>query len=111
MKNRSVVAATMVVLTSLFAGEAVYAAPVHSPVLAVFGHAKTVSFSVRNDTKAPLKLMAGTTEMTLEPGKTVAVKLTVGEKVVSEQATVNYPAGSVIVTAGPELSDTTVALN
>jgi hypothetical protein len=77
----------------------------------VFSHAKTVSFSVRNDTKAPIKLMAGATEMTLAPGKTVAVKLTVGEKIVSQEATVNYPAGSVVITASPELSDTTVALN
>jgi hypothetical protein len=111
MKNRSVVAATMVVLASVFSSGAVYAAPVHSPVYAVFGHPKSVSFNVRNDTKAPLKVMAGSTELTLQPGKTVAVKLTVGEKLVSEQASVNYPVGTVIVTASSELSDTTVALN
>jgi len=113
MLNRRLTAATMVVLTSMLAGQAVYAAPVavHLPVHAVFSHSKTVSFSLRNDTKAPIKLLAGTTEMTLAPGKTVSVKLALGDKIVSEDSTPHYAAGAVVAVASAELSDSTVALN
>lgn len=112
MKKQSVVAA-MVVLASMITSEAAFAAPVafHAPVHAMFSTPKRVSFSVRNDSKEPMKIKAGATEMTLLPGKTAAVKLTVGETVVAEESTPHYAAGAVLVTVIPELSDATVALN
>jgi len=112
MKKQSVVAA-MVVLASMITSEAAFAAPVafHAPVNAMFSTPKRVSFSVRNDSKEPIKVKAGATEMTLLPGKTTAVKLTVGETVVAEESTPHYAAGAVLVTVIPELSDATVALN
>lgn len=112
MKKHSVVAA-MVVLASMITSEAAFAAPaaVHAPVHAMFSAPKRVSFSVRNDSKDPIKVKAGATEMTLLPGKTTAVKLTVGETVVAQEATPHYAAGAVLVTVTSELSDATVALN
>jgi hypothetical protein len=111
--KKNLVVGSMFLLVSMFASEAVYAAPVafHSPVHAMFSHSKMVSFSVRNDTKAPFKVKAGASDMTLEPGKTVAVKLAVGDKVVATETTANYTAGTVIVTASSDLSDTTIAVN
>jgi hypothetical protein len=84
---------------------------VHLPINASFGHVKRVSFQVRNNTKEPMKIMAGPVERVLRPGQTIALKLAVGEKLLSAQASANYPAGSVIVTASSELSDATVVLN
>jgi hypothetical protein len=111
--KKNLVVGSMVMLVSMFASEAVYAAPVavHSPVHAAFSHSKMVSFSVRNDTKAPFKVKAGANDMTVEPGKTVAVKLAVGDKIVATETTPNYPAGTVIVVTSRDLSDTTVAVN
>lgn len=117
MKKQSVLAA-MVVLASMITSEAAFAAPLasnsqafHAPVHAMFSTPKRVSFSVRNDSKDPIKVKAGATEMTLLPGKTAAVKLTVGETIIAQEATSHYAAGTVLVTVISDLSDATVALN
>jgi hypothetical protein len=110
MKNRFAVS-TMVVALSLVASQAVYASPVafHTPVHANYGHPKTVSFSVRNDSAQPMKLKAGDQEMTLAPGKTVPMRLAAGVSVLLVEATATTAAGTVLVTAAPELQDATVA--
>ena len=102
----------MALVASLFAGEAVYAQPAafHAPVNAMFSHVKTVSFSMRNDTKTSIKVKAGDKEMTLDPGKAQDVKLALGEKVVAVEAAGNYQAGAVLAVASSQLSDTTIVL-
>jgi hypothetical protein len=56
-----------------------------------------------------MKLKAGDQEMTLAPGKTVPMRLTAGVTVQLVEATASTPAGTVLVTAAPELQDATVA--
>jgi hypothetical protein len=112
MNRRSVVTA-MVLGASMLTGEAMYATPVavHAPVYAMFGNVKTVKFSLHNNSKEVVKVKAGETELTLQPGKTVDVKLPVGTKIVAQEQTQNYHAGDVLAVASQDLSDSTVTLN
>jgi len=71
------------------------ASPLHvkSPVAAMFGSPskeKPVSLSLRNDTAAAITLTAGTQSLTIQPGKTQAAKLNVGDKVVGADGTTVY---------------------
>jgi cell shape-determining protein MreC len=103
----------MVMAASMFASEAVYAQPagIHVPVNAMFfNHSKSVSFTMRNDSKEPIQVKVGEKEMTLAPGKPQDVKLEVGDKVVAVNSTANYPAGTVLAVVSSQLSDSTVVL-
>jgi hypothetical protein len=112
MNHRYVVTA-MVLGASMLTGEAMYAAPVavHAPVYAMYGNVKTVKFTLHNNTNQVLKVKAGDTDLTLEPGKTVALKLAIGQKVVAAEQTQSHQAGEVLVVASDSLSDATIHLN
>lgn len=104
---RRVVASTMVLAAVLLAGETVYAAPFHRSD--VPAHVKLVSFNLRNDSKAPLKVKVGDQEMTLAPGKVTPVKLAPGATIVAEESTPSFEAGAVLATVGSNLKDATIA--
>jgi len=112
--NRKSVMSVMVMAASLVSASAVYAAPaaVRTPVNAIYSntHGKLVKFSLRNDSSAPLKLMVGDKEMTLAPGKPVAVELAEGQKIVAEETTANSKAGDVLATAFDGLNGATVSI-
>ncbi len=103
----------MVLAAALLATEAMYAAPIafHVPVHAMFSKEKTVSFNLRNDTKQPIKVIAGQTELILEPGKPTPVKLHAGDKVVAEEASASFASGAVLAVASSELSNSTIVLH
>lgn len=111
---RRVMGSTMVLATVLMAGESMYAAPLtalHVPVNAKMGRDKSmVSFHLRNDSKDPLIVKAGSQEMTLQPGKPVDVTLKIGETVTVAKSTDKFPEGTVLATVNPDLKDTTIAL-
>jgi hypothetical protein len=105
----------MVLAAALMASESVYAAPataLHVPVHAkMFGKEKQmVSFHLRNDSKDPLIVKAGSQEMTLEPGKPVDVTLKIGDTVKVAKGTTRFPEGTVLATVDAELKDSTIAL-
>jgi len=112
--NRKSVMSVMVMAASLVSASAVYAAPaaVRTPVNAIYSntHGKLVKFSLRNDSSAPLKLMVGDKEMTLAPGKPVAVELASGQKIVAEETTATNKAGDVLATAFDGLNGATVSV-
>ena len=112
MNRRIVTAASMVMALAISAAPAVHASPlaVKSPVFAKFGKTKMVSFSLRNDSKSPIKVMAGTTALTLEPGKTTDTKVAVGDKVVMQEGSDSIPAGTVLATVTGDTGGTTIAL-
>ncbi len=112
MKRQSVVTA-MVLGISILTSEAMFAAPlaVHAPVHAMFGRDKLVKFNLHNSTDAPIKVKAGDTEVTLPPGKDVAVKLAVGAQIVVQEASTHYTQGNVVAVVSSALNDTTVKLN
>lgn len=99
MKRHNLVTIAVVV-TSLLAGPAIYAAPasIASPVHAMFSKTKisTVKFNLRNETGSPFEVLVGDKPMTLEPGKLVALDLPVGTRIVANSATPNHAVGSVI---------------
>ena len=110
--NRRLLSTAVLVVSSLFTAEAVYAAPI-VPALALhamFGKTKMVNFSLRNDTGSPLKLKAGDNMMTIDAGKTVTVKLPAGTSVTTEEATATHPAGAVIAQVSGDLSGVTIAV-
>jgi hypothetical protein len=105
----------MVLAAALMASESVYAAPataLHVPVHAkMFGKEKQmVSFHLRNDSKDPLIVKAGSQQMTLEPGKPVDVTLKIGETVIVAKGTTRFPEGTVLATVDADLKDSTIAL-
>jgi len=109
--NRFVMSA-MVLSASMIGSQAVYAAPVHLNVpvrAAVESKVKLVKFSVRNDSKAPMKLKAGDNEVAIEPGKTANLSLPTGTQITTVEAA-NREAGSLVATVSDALSGNTLAL-
>lgn len=112
MYRRFVLSAT-VVAASLIGTQAVYAAPITSndaPVHAfIAAQGKLVKFNVRNDSKSPMRLKAGESEIAIEPGKTANLKLTEGTQLVVVEAS-NREPGAVVATISSDFSGSTLAL-
>lgn len=110
--TRRLLPATMVMAAAMFASSAVYAAPMfgHSDN-AKLSHAKLVSLTLRNESKAPMKIMAGNNEVTLRPGEALTTKLAVGDKIVAEQATEKNAAGTVLAVVSKNFSGATLGLH
>ena len=103
----------MVLATALVAGETANASAtvaLHAPIHAKYGKTKLDSFNLRNDSKQPMKVKAGDTELTLEPGKLTNVKLAPGATIVAQETTPTFTAGTVVATVSPDLKNATVAL-
>ncbi len=110
--NRRILSTAVLVASSLVSTQAVHAAPLTLPstVHAMFAKTKLVSFSLRNDSAAPLKIMAGDSAMTIDAGKTLAMKLPAGTSVTAVEATSTLSAGAVITQVTGELSGATIAI-
>jgi hypothetical protein len=96
--------ATLFAAAFFAAVPATYAAvgSIQSPVHAMYFHGeKKVKFSLSNETGSPLELKIGDQVTTLKAGEVLPLKLPVGTRVITNTATQNHPAGSVIV----EVSD------
>lgn len=103
----------MVLAVVLMTGESMFAAPLtalHVPVQAMGKQKDMVTFHLRNDSKETLQVKAGSQQLTLEPGKPIDITLKVGETVTVAKGTANFPEGTVVATASPELKDSTIAL-
>lgn len=110
--NRRLVSA-MALSVSLLASGPMFASPTlgaRVPVQAMFGKTKLVSVNLRNDSKQPIKVKAGDTELTLEPGKLTPVKMSEGQTIVAQDSTPDRPAGTIIATVNSSLSGATIAL-
>jgi hypothetical protein len=55
-------------------------------------------------------VQAGARELTVQPGKTMSVKLPIGTDLVAAAATPNRAAGTVLVQVANSLGDSTVVL-
>jgi len=110
--KRSTLIATVVVATSLFVSQAVFAAPasINSPVHAMFAKTKTVQISLRNDSSAPMELKAGEEVIKLDAGKTVSLHLPAGTRIVTNDTTPTRPAGTLITEVQSYLSGTTIGI-
>jgi len=109
--NRRNVVGTMALAAAMLAGPEVCAeAAVPTYTHGSIPKAHMVSFNLRNDSAAPVKLTAGGNLLTLAPGKLVKMKLEVGDKIVTEEATSQYSAGTVLSVVSSALSDATVVI-
>jgi hypothetical protein len=110
--NRRLLSAAVLVVSSLLSAEAAYAAPTTLPLSlhAMFGKTRMVAFTLRNDSSAPLKVKAGDSVMTIDPGKTLNVKLPAGTSVTAEDATTSHAAGSLIAQVTSDLAGATIAI-
>lgn len=101
------------VATSFLSSQAMNAAVIHgpNPTHAMFGTAKTVQFSVRNDCTDTVELKAGDQTITVAAGKTVKVKIPAGTKIITTTATGHSEAGTVVVEVSDSLSGATVAIS
>jgi hypothetical protein len=79
------------------------------PVHAVLAKTKIVKFAVRNDSGVSAELKVGDQVMSLEAGKTLALKLPVGTRILMATATPNHPAGELLTEISTELNNTTLA--
>jgi hypothetical protein len=111
MKIRNVFTISAVIV-GLTASTAVYAAPtsIHSPVSAMFAKSKTVKLNLRNDSSATMELKVGDNVVTLEAGKTLALNLPVGTRILANATTPTHAAGSLLAEVSSQLSDATIAL-
>ena len=89
----------------------VHAAPVdsHAPVHATLTKSKTVKLSLRRDSGVLAELKVGDQVMSLDAGKTVALKLPVGTRILINTATPNHPAGELLTEVSTGLNATTLA--
>ena len=111
MKNR-MFAGIMVMSAVLVSSAAVYAEPagIPTPTHAAMANSKLVKFTVRNDSKSPITVKMGDTEMTFAPGKSTDVKLAVGTQLVAQNAGSGFEAGSVLAVVSTTLNSATLVL-
>jgi hypothetical protein len=101
-----------VIVAGFMASAAVYAAPnnVPSTVRVAYSKTKTVKVALRNDSSSQMQLKVGEEVVSLDPGKTVAVKVPVGTRIVVNEATSTHQAGELIAEATTALDNSTVAI-
>jgi phosphosulfolactate phosphohydrolase-like enzyme len=111
MTTRHLLVSSLAAL-ALAAAPALHATPLRltTPIHASYAKEKAVSISFRNDTASPLELKVGESLMKVEAGKTLALHLPVGTKVIANTATPNLPAGSVIAEVATYLSGATLSI-
>jgi hypothetical protein len=109
MKTFSAVTAA-ILIAGLGTTPTVYAASSNAPTNIAFVKTRTVKFALRNDSTSAVQLKVGDQVMSLDPGKTVALKLDVGTRIVMNAATPTHPAGELIAQATTELADATLVI-
>jgi hypothetical protein len=101
----SMALAACVVSTPVLHASTSFASPVHA-----FYKAKTIQFSLRNDTGVSLSIHAGEAVMSIEPGKTMKVNLVPGTRVTNETVTPKHSAGELLVEVSDAISGATIAI-
>ncbi|WP_263381951.1 hypothetical protein [Granulicella arctica] len=111
MKIRSAVAVS-VALIGLSASTAMYAASTSMPVPvhAMFSKTKTITVNLRNDSAVAMELKVGEDVLTIEAGKTVAVKVPVGTRITANAATPMHSAGDLVSQVSSELNGATLGI-
>ena len=70
-----------------------------------------VSFHMRNDSAASLTIQAGDQQFTIEPGKTITLKLNEGVQVSAVNGTPNRAPGTVLTMVSRSLQGNTLAIS
>ena len=112
--NRRILTAAMATCLSVLTAQAVWAAPVGgwSHTAAEKAKTKKISFQIRNDTKSPVTISTGTQEfITVQPGRTVALKLDEGTQVTTVNGTGHIAPGAVLTMVTSDLQGNTLAIS
>jgi hypothetical protein len=111
MRIRSVFPIAIVV-AGFMASAAVYAAPTNVPTPAhiVYVKSQTVKVTLRNDTSSQMELKVGEQIVSLEAGKTLAVKVPVGTRIVVNAATSTHQAGELLAEVNNSMDNATVLI-
>jgi len=112
MIRRSLFIAPLAV-ACLFISQAVYASPLNlvGPTHAMFSRSKTVKFSLHNASATSMDLRAGDTVMTLKAGETLSINLPAGTRIVTNVATNDHPAGTLVLQVATAFDGTIVTLH
>ncbi len=112
MFRRSLFIAPFAVAT-LLATQVLYASPIKviTPVNAMFARSKTIKFSIRNASDAPMDLKAGDAVMTVKAGETMTLNLAPGTRIVTNSANSTHPAGTLVLEVSAGFSGSTVTLH
>ena len=96
----------------LLASQAVYASPVRvlTPTNAMFARSKSIKFELHNASASPMELKAGDTVMTLKAGETISVNLAPGTRIVTNAASSNHPAGTLVLEVSAAFNGSTITL-
>jgi hypothetical protein len=111
MRIRSAVFVAVIV-AGLSTPAAVYAAPASSdaPVHASIAKNKVVKLAMRNDSGSLVELKVGDQAMSLDAGKTVALKLPVGTRILVTATTPTHQAGELLAEVSTDMNNATIAI-
>jgi hypothetical protein len=112
MIRRSLFIAPLAV-ACLFASQAVYASPVNvlTPTNAMFARSKTIKFQLHNASTSSMDLRAGDTVMMVKAGETISLNLPPGTRIVTNSASNDHPAGTLVLEVSPGFNGTTVTVH
>jgi hypothetical protein len=87
--------------------------PFYSTSFAAQAKTKMVAFRVRDDTTFPVQLHCNSQkeDVTVQPGKTISLKVAVGDALVTANSTPNYPAGTRLILVSGNLEDSTIIIH
>jgi hypothetical protein len=112
MRIRFVTAAAIVV-AGLSVPAAVYAAPANRnvPMQVSFSKTKTVKLALKNASNTAMELKVGDKVVSLDPGKTIALKVDVGTRIEMNAAAGKHQPGELLAEATSDLDNTTLTIN
>ncbi len=111
--KRSIRTVALAAVSLTAAAVATLTLPLYSPSFAAVAKTKMVAFSVRDDTAYAVQLHCNSRaeDATVEPGKTISLKLAIGDALVTANSTPNYPAGTKLLVVASNLEDATIVIH
>jgi methyl coenzyme M reductase subunit D len=112
MRIRLITTAAIVV-AGLSVPAAVYAAPANrnTPMQVSFSKSKTIKVALKNASDTAMQLKVGDRIVSLDPGKTVALKVEVGTRIEVGATAGKHQAGELLAEATSDLNNTTLTIN
>jgi hypothetical protein len=111
--KRSIRTIALAVVSFTAATAATLSLPLYSPSFAAIAKTKMVAFNVKDDTPYAIQLRCNSRaeDATVEPGKTISLRLALGDALVTANSTPNYPAGTKLVLVSSDLENSTVIIH
>lgn len=113
MRIRLVTVAAIVAVAGLSVPASVYAAPVNrnAPMQVSFSKSKTVKVALKNASDTAMQLKVGDKIVSLDPGKSVAMKMEVGTRIEVGATAGKHQAGELLAQVTSDLDNTTLTIH